>query len=55
MIVLRYYEDGSEVETAALMGCSVGTVKSYHARALKTLRLRMTSTATTGGGQPWMT
>ncbi|MFI6483699.1 sigma factor-like helix-turn-helix DNA-binding protein [Nonomuraea sp. NPDC050663] len=28
VIVLRYYEDGTERETAALLNCSIGTVKS---------------------------
>lgn len=37
-IVLRYYEDLSEAQTADAMGCSVGTVKSYTSRGLKTLR-----------------
>ena len=38
MVVLRYYEDLSEVETAAVMGVSVGTVKSTTSRALTRLR-----------------
>ena len=38
MIVLRYYEDLSEAETAAVMGVSVGTVKSTTSRALTKLR-----------------
>jgi RNA polymerase sigma-70 factor (sigma-E family) len=33
-VVLRYYEDLTEVETAAVLGCSVGTVKSQSAKAL---------------------
>src|SRR3954447_9502508 len=37
-LVLRYYEDLSEAETAQLMGCSVGTVKSQVAAALVKLR-----------------
>ena len=37
-VVLRYYEDLSEPETAALLGVSVGTVKSTVSRALRMLR-----------------
>ncbi len=37
-LVLRYYEDLSEADTAQLMGCSVGTVKSQVATALGKLR-----------------
>jgi RNA polymerase sigma-70 factor (sigma-E family) len=40
-LVLRYYEDLSEAETAELMGCSVGTVKSQVSVALKKLRERV--------------
>jgi RNA polymerase sigma-70 factor (sigma-E family) len=36
-VVLRYLEDMSERETAAVMRCSEGTVKSQTARALSTL------------------
>jgi RNA polymerase sigma-70 factor (sigma-E family) len=38
VIVLRYYEDMSEAQIAAVMGCSVGTVKSQASRALAALR-----------------
>ena len=38
MVVLRYYEDLSEAETARVMGVSVGTVKSTTSRALTRLR-----------------
>jgi RNA polymerase sigma-70 factor (sigma-E family) len=37
-LVLRYYEDLSEREAAAALGCSVGTVKSQTSRALEALR-----------------
>ncbi|GHB65313.1 RNA polymerase sigma factor [Streptomyces cirratus] len=38
MVVLRYYEDLSEAQTAELLGVSVGTVKSAVSRALGKLR-----------------
>jgi RNA polymerase sigma-70 factor (sigma-E family) len=38
VIVLRYYEDLSEAQTAELLGISVGTVKSQANRALASLR-----------------
>ena len=40
-LVLRYYEDLSEAETAELMGCTVGTVKSQLSAALGKLRERV--------------
>ena len=40
-LVLRYYEELSEAETADLMGCSVGTVKSQVSVALSKLRERL--------------
>jgi len=39
VIVLRYYEDLTEVQTAEVLGCSVGNVKSQASRALDRLRL----------------
>ncbi|MDT7544807.1 MAG: hypothetical protein QOE99_917, partial [Actinomycetota bacterium] len=38
VIVLRYYEDLSETEIAAALGCSAGTVKSAASRAMAKLR-----------------
>ena len=43
VIVLRYYEDLSEADIAAVLGCSTGTVKSQASRALKLLRTHLTA------------
>jgi RNA polymerase sigma-70 factor (sigma-E family) len=40
-IVLRFYEDLTEAQTAAALGCSVGTVKSQVSTGLKRLRDRL--------------
>lgn len=40
-IVLRYYEDLSEKETAQILNCAPGTVKSLVARGLEQLRQEM--------------
>jgi RNA polymerase sigma-70 factor (sigma-E family) len=37
-IVLRFYEDLSDVQTGAILGCSPGTVRSLVSRGMKTLR-----------------
>lgn len=38
VLVLRYFEDHTEGEVAALLGCGVGTVRSRNARGLRRLR-----------------
>jgi RNA polymerase sigma-70 factor (sigma-E family) len=38
VIVLRYWEDLSEADTAVVLGCSVGSVKSQASRGLQRLR-----------------
>jgi RNA polymerase sigma-70 factor (sigma-E family) len=40
VVVLRYYEELTEAETAELLGVSIGTVKSQTSRALAALRER---------------
>ena len=40
-LVLRFYEDMTEAQTAAAMGCAVGTVKSQVSHGLKKLRERV--------------
>jgi RNA polymerase sigma-70 factor (sigma-E family) len=41
-LVLRYYEDLSETDTATALGCSVAAVKSLVARGSKALRASIT-------------
>jgi RNA polymerase sigma-70 factor (sigma-E family) len=38
-LVLRYYEDSTDAEIAAVLGCTESTVRSHISRALKTLRV----------------
>jgi DNA-directed RNA polymerase specialized sigma24 family protein len=37
-VVLRYWEQRTEAETAELLGCTEGTVKSAASRGLRRLR-----------------
>ena len=46
-VILRYMEGMSERETATVLGCSEGTVKSQSARALGTLRTFLDRTEST--------
>jgi RNA polymerase sigma factor (sigma-70 family) len=39
VVVLRYYEDLTEVQVARLLRCSIGTVKSQASAALAKLRV----------------
>ena len=41
VVVLRYFDDLSEVSVAEILGCSVGTVKSQASKALAKLRLAL--------------
>ncbi len=42
IVVLRFYEDLGEAETARVLGCSIGTVKSQTSRGLARMRVHLT-------------
>jgi len=50
VIVLRYWEQLSEAETASVLGCSEGTVKSAASRGLQRMRELARSWREPGGG-----
>jgi RNA polymerase sigma-70 factor (sigma-E family) len=52
VLVLRYFEDRTERETAEIMGCRVGTVKSHTRQALARLRSMAPELAEAAGSRP---
>jgi RNA polymerase sigma-70 factor (sigma-E family) len=50
VVVLRYFLDLTEAQTADVLGCSVGSVKKHAARALATLRQSPGLTEIMSGG-----
>lgn len=53
VLVLRYFEDLNEAETAQVLDCSVGTVKSQASRGLERLRTLVDDSAhAASGGRP---
>lgn len=41
VMVLGYYEDLADADAAEVLGCTIGTVKSQRAKALRSLRVRL--------------
>ncbi len=53
VLVLRYFDDLTEAETAAVLGISVGTVKSYARDALGRLRSQQTDEDEQSAAMMW--
>jgi RNA polymerase sigma-70 factor (sigma-E family) len=51
VVVLRFYEDLTEAQTADALGIAVGTVKSHTSRALTTLRRQLGNEIAAGGAR----
>ena len=49
VIVLRYYEDLTEVQIAQVMGCAPGTVKSQSSAAMRALRRALAASGVAHG------
>lgn len=50
-VVLRYYEDLSEADTAAVLGCSIGNVKSQTSRGIAAMRAAVSADPGLLGGE----
>ncbi|HEV7656672.1 MAG TPA: SigE family RNA polymerase sigma factor [Mycobacteriales bacterium] len=50
ILILRYWEDFSEIATAEILGCSVGSVKSQASRGLRRLQALLDPANATEGG-----
>ncbi len=50
-VVLRYYEDLTEADTAAVLGCSIGNVKSQTSRAIAAMRASVLANPELLGGE----